>query len=309
MCTRPLKAYKSRHVNQETGKRQIAFNKTEGFVDQPLEISCGKCMECRLAKSREWAVRAMHEASLYTENCFITLTYNEESIPEDRSVRKEVFQKFMKRLRKEIQKNDPDRKIRYMACGEYGSSKNRPHYHAIIFNWDDPEKKLWTIRRGNPLYRSQLLERVWQYGYSSIGEVSFNTAAYVARYCTKKLTGEKAEKEYKLLDTETGEVIEIEPEFALISKGKNGKGLGYGWYQKYKGDTEKEFLTMNGHKVPIPEYYLRIMEKEEPERYKRYKINRAKGGNQEERKLNRKISREIVTESKNKLLIRSYEDI
>ena len=74
-------------------------------------------------------------------------------------------------------------------CGEYGDKLGRPHYHAIIFGVTFVDKKLWSIRRGNNLYRSATLEKLWPYGFSSIGTVNFETAAYVARYVTKKITG------------------------------------------------------------------------------------------------------------------------
>lgn len=306
-----MKGWYSRHVNQETGNRPITFDSTEAYLDRPIEVPCGKCIGCKLEKSRQWAMRAAHEASLYEDNSYITLTFNEKHYPKDHSVHKKTFQDFMKRYRKEIRKHDPNRKIRYLACGEYGASKRRPHYHAIIFNWRDPKEYLWTIKRGFPLYRSPVLEKAWQFGHSIVGDVTFESAAYVARYVTKKITGDKADKEYELLDRETGEIIRIEPEFALMSRGdKETRGIGFRWYQKYKQDTEKEYITINGMKVAIPDYYQRIMQEEEKERYEKLKLNKVKNAlkrradNTEERRK----QKEKVYQAKNKLLIRSYEE-
>ena len=116
-CYTPMKVWRSRYVNKKTGKRAITFKRSEAFTDLPLEIPCGQCIGCRLDKSRQWAIRCVHEASLYEENSFITLTYAPENLPKDRSINKETFKKFMKRYRKEIDKNDPGRKIRFMASG------------------------------------------------------------------------------------------------------------------------------------------------------------------------------------------------
>ena len=93
----------------------------------------------------------------------------------------------MKKLRKALGKNG--KRIRFFHCGEYGESTSRPHYHAIIFGYDFPDKKKWrTTDRGDILYRSPLLETLWDKGSSEIGSVTFESAAYVARYSLKKIT-------------------------------------------------------------------------------------------------------------------------
>ena len=118
---------------------------------------------------------------MYDDNCFITLTYSNQHIPADGSLDVRVFQKFMKRLRKRFGDG-----IRFYHCGEYGSLLGRPHYHACLFNFDFPDKYLWKENNGQKLYRSPSLEELWPYGYSSIGTVTFESAAYVARYILKR---------------------------------------------------------------------------------------------------------------------------
>ena len=131
-CYTPLKGWRSQE-RTESGKRAITFRLREGYADMPVDVPCGQCIGCRLERSRQWAVRCMHEASLYENNCFITLTYNEDHIPSDGSLKKDHFQKFMKRLRKKFGAG-----IRFFHCGEYGAELSRPHYHAILFNFDPP---------------------------------------------------------------------------------------------------------------------------------------------------------------------------
>ncbi len=193
-CFGPLKGWPSKKLTP-SGKRQVVFNISQAYTDRPVNIPCGQCIGCRLDKSKQWAIRCVHEASLYDNNSFITLTYNTEHLPEDRSLEVRVFQLFMKRLRKRF-----GTKIRFYACGEYGDQNGRPHYHACLFNHDFQDKKLW--KRGKDpsldLYRSADLEKLWPYGYSSIGEVTFQSAAYVARYIMKKITGPKGGGEIHL---------------------------------------------------------------------------------------------------------------
>ena len=120
-----------------------------------VTVPCGRCTSCRLEHSRQWAVRCMHEAQMHEGNSFITLTYAPEHLHEDYSVHKKELQKFFKRLRK-----NTGIKLRYFACGEYGDENRRPHYHAIIFGYDFPDKQLYTkTRTGDLLYRSPLLEK------------------------------------------------------------------------------------------------------------------------------------------------------
>lgn len=212
---------------------------------------------------------------MHEESCFITLTYNNENIPQDKSIHKKEIQKFIRSLRKKIKT-----KIRYFACGEYGDESGRPHYHAIIFGYDfSKDRQIWMkTKTGNIIYRSELLEKTWTKGYSSIGDVTFESAAYVARYVMKKRKGntEKAEKyseRYNAVDSETGDLYNVEEEFCLMSR---RPGIGKTWYEKYKGDTDKDFITIRGKPMKLPKFYDHQMIKEDEEEfnersYKRWK--------------------------------------
>jgi hypothetical protein len=246
-CYHPVTAYYSKKVNA-SGKRSLVFDKFRSYDGTPIKISCGQCVGCRLERSRQWAVRCVHEASLHDDNCFITLTYSPEHLPEYGSLALPDFQKFMKRLRKKFGKN-----IRFFHCGEYGDTYGRPHYHACLFNVDFPDKKLWKEVNGNRLYTSEILNKLWPYGHSSIGEVTFESAAYVARYIMKKITGKAAKAHYERFDLETGEVVNITPEYTTMSR---RPGIGKGWIDKYKSDVyPHDFVVMNKAKMRPPRYY------------------------------------------------------
>jgi len=254
-CYHPLKGYRARHQNQ-SGKRSVVFKAKDGFTDLPVTINCGQCIGCRLERSRQWAIRCVHEAQLNTDNSFITLTYDNKNIPRGGTLKKEHFQKFMKRLRFKLR----PKIIRYYHCGEYGENTARPHYHALIFNHAFPDKIQYSINDGNPLYISEELNKLWTYGFSTIGELNFDTAAYVARYVLKKVNGPMAEEHYQSLDPETGELSKIEPEYTTMSR---RPGIGSRWYDKYKSEVyPNDDVIINGKKMKPPRYYDGLYEKE-----------------------------------------------
>ena len=305
-CFTPLSAWYSKEQN-ETGKRPLVFSRAQALdPDSPLEIACGQCIGCRLERSKQWAVRCMHEASLYEDNCFITLTFNPESLEKrefPESLDKRDFQLFMKRLRKKFGAN-----IRYFHCGEYGDELSRPHYHACLFNFDFPDKKLFKITpTGSRLYISDALSKLWPFGFSTIGDVTFESAAYVARYITKKQTGKNAHKHYELIDKETGEVKQLKPEYTTMSR---RPGIGKAWFDKYHKDVyPKDFITVNGVKMRPPKYYDKEFEKLDSDYYSEIKAARIYQGlnHQDNNTVNRRCTREKVQENKMKLLVRPYE--
>lgn len=167
------------------GRRRIVFDRSEislskfknseSYVDQKLP--CGQCVGCRLERSRQWAVRCMHEASLHSKNCFITLTFNQEFLEQRKNVWSldyHDWRLFIKRLRNKF----GTKSVRYYHCGEYGQMcancdrslfycqcgtaqiviLGRPHYHACLFGFDFPDKELFRITStGHMLYTSKIL--------------------------------------------------------------------------------------------------------------------------------------------------------
>lgn len=271
-CYKPLKGWRSDEKN-ENGKYPVVFKhqktKTGHLKDlQEVELPCGKCIGCRLEYSRQWAMRIMHEASQHRENTFITLTFDDEYLPENLSIEKREWQLFLKKLRFEL----APKKIRFFMCGEYGTDQDlielginalgRPHYHAIIFGHEFQDKKpAPQSTPQNIQYTSDTLAKVWGKGFVTVGDVTFESAAYVARYVVKKVTGDQAIDHYQHLDPESGEIYLREPEFCLQSR---RPGIGRTWFDKYSGDLQKAFITVNGVKMQPPKYYDTLFEAKYP---------------------------------------------
>jgi len=249
-CFSPLHGNKSADLTAN-GKRKIVFG-GGGFRDLPVTVPCGQCIGCRLERSRQWALRLTHEAQLHDRKCFLTLTYNDESLPPGGSLRLRDFQLFLKRLRKHAKTQ-----IRFFHCGEYGESTNRAHYHAIIFGFrPDDLVKHSENGQGDQLYSSILLDKLWGLGQVRIGEVTFESAAYCARYILKKVTGEKAEAHYRTFDPITGEVFQRVPPYVTMSR---RPGIAREWFNKYFTDIyPSDFLILRGKKMLPPKFYDRV---------------------------------------------------
>ena len=185
---------------------------------------------------------------MHERNCFVTLTYDEEHIPNDWSLRVEDWQKFMKRLRKRYGEG-----IRFYHCGEYGDENGRPHYHGLIFNHDFVDRRPWKKGPRHAIDISGELQELWTDGFSTVGNVSFESAAYVARYQLKKITGEKADEHYEFMVPDTGEIVHRKPEYATMSR---RPGIGDPWFEKFAADAyPSDYIIMRGRKMRPPKYY------------------------------------------------------
>ena len=268
-CFCPLKCYRSKTRSPTTGRRPIVFNLRDGLVDQPVTLACGQCVGCRLERSRQWAVRIVHEASMHADNCFITLTYEDHHTPVGNTLVVADFQKFMKRLRKRFGDG-----IRFFHCGEYGELRGRPHYHACVFNFDFPDKVVWKRNEnGDTVYLSRILDELWGRGFCSVGDVSFQSAAYVARYIMKKQTGDEAFVHYETFDDVTGEIFYRQPEYVTMSR---RPGIGKGWIDKFGPDVfPHDYVVVNGAKSRPPRFYDAQYEIDNPRGFQRLKAVRA----------------------------------
>lgn len=274
-CVNPLPAVRSEFIN-DNGKFPMLFDskslKKVHFNDL-IWMPCGRCVTCRLKSSSDWAFRMMCESKSHSFSSFITLTYSPDNLPSDGSLNVSVFQDFFKRLRRRLDYNFGV-KVRSFHCGEYGDKNMRPHYHCIVFGWDFPDRYFWmNSPSGFPIFRSPLLEDLWPFGFSSIGEVSFEACAYVARYVVKKRTGSLASQRYEVVDTDTGEVIDLYPEYATMSR---RPGIGYDFFvSNYRDIYPKDFLTFgNGRQVPPPPYFDKLLQKFDPYLYDDVKNSR-----------------------------------
>ena len=194
----------------------------------------------------------MHEAQMHKVNSFVTLTYSDKFVPDDYSLNYKHFQDFMKRLRKRLGS------VRYYMCGEYGEDFGRPHFHALLFGCDFYDKVLWsTTPAGSKIYRSRTLEELWPNGYSSIGDVTFESAGYVSRYVMKKVTGLRADDHYTFVSPVTGEIFRRRPEFNKMSL---KPGIGFTWFQKFCVDVyPHDYVIVNGKPVVPPRYYDKLL--------------------------------------------------
>lgn len=249
-CYHPMPA-----VRMSDGSVKFISRNKRG-VEGSLELPCGQCIGCRLERSRQWAIRCLHEASLHESNAFITLTYDESNLPPGGTLVYRDFQLFMKRLRKVAGK------VTFYVGGEYGEDLSRPHFHACIFGYDFPDKVyLKKASDGSKLFTSKLLEKLWPAGMSCTGNVTFASAAYIARYCVQKVNGDGAKSHYETV-TEDGEVIQRLPEFNHMSL---KPAIGKRWLERFQSDVyPRDYVVVNGVRCKPPAYYDTLFEKENP---------------------------------------------
>lgn len=201
-------------------------------------VPCGKCPECLMQRSNEWAFRCALEASLYDKNCIITLTYNEANLPQGGTLVKRDMQLFLKRLRKHLRQA----RIRFFGCGEYGKKFDRPHYHIILFNHDFDDKYFFFVdKKGQKQFRSPMLEKLWNKGFSTVGEMSFESAKYCAKYL-QKIPPSYFDK--------------LKP-FLLMSR---RPGIGAGALKDSWLITDKVFV--NGKYIKVPRFFLSMFERQ-----------------------------------------------
>jgi len=259
-CTSPIRGWKK----LEGGGMTTSLNK--GYADQPMTVPCGQCITCRLERTRTWAIRCMHEAALHEQNIFTTITYDEEHLPYGETLVRSDLQKFIKRLRKKV----PNLRIFY--CGEYGDTTDRPHYHALLFNYRPNDAEKMAERNGKDIFRSDKLDKTWGMGHINFGNVEFQSAAYVAGYVTKKITGPDQEEHYQWIDDATGQIIDRTPPFQGSSK---NPAIGHDWLVRWMEDVySKDQIIIEGKAMRPPRYYDKMCEKYRPDLWRQVKIKR-----------------------------------
>lgn len=243
-CFGPLTAYRPR---SDSGDNRLVFRKTESETGIGIKIPCGKCAGCKLEASRQWAVRCMHEKRLHNASAFVTLTYDDDHLPRGNTLVLADLQNFMKRLRKHVWSQTRETGIRFFACGEYGSRTNRPHYHLLLLNTDFADKRLIKTGPEYNLYESPSLSRLWPAGNHALGDVTFESAGYVARYCLKKNQNGKTVTDGRL------------PEFITMSR---RPGLGHDYFNKFQDEIiSHDTIIVNGIASALPRFYDGKLEK------------------------------------------------
>ncbi|WNK12966.1 MAG: replication initiator protein [Microvirus sp.] len=332
-CYRPLDAFQC--VDGAVVFTEGKGNKRHD-ISRSLLLACGQCVGCRLERSRQWATRCIHEKQFHEEACFLTISYDDKNLPEHRSLRHEDIQLFLKRLRQHVVRNLPQSKtkptkctpplqwgatenqgnkfpfkrrktklainyVRYYMCGEYGDQTRRPHYHMCVYGWRPKDEKFWSTSRSSiqsRIYTSATLDKIWRLGKIWIGDVTFESAAYVARYIMKKVLGQAAANHYTEIDASTGEIKQRNPEYTRMSL---KPGIGARWLEKYATDVYPEGkVVVRGHTSTSPKYYDKKFKKMSPLEYEdllfeRHKEQQKRPGENSKERL---ATKEIVAKAK-----------
>ena len=273
--------------NPDVFHRIVEYDRNGNFgsINDVIQLPCGQCIGCRLDRSRQWADRCMLELEYHDSAYFVTLTYDDEHVPIHKyvtdystgefdhslSLNKRDFQLFMKRLRKHF----PNDKIRYFAAGEYGTNTLRPHYHAIIFGLHLNDLVPYSrSEQGYQYYNSESFQKCWSdsdgnpIGFAVIGDVTWETCAYTARYIMKKLTG---------IDALYYDMVNIEPEFTLMSR---RPGIARQYYDDHPDIYDHQFINIQtekgGRKIKPPKYYDKLFDVDQPEKMAEIKLIRQK---------------------------------
>lgn len=242
------------------------------YGDKLIMIPCGECEACIEQRTKSWAVRCCLEAAQYDDNCFVTLTYNPSSLPKEGVILKDV-QRFIKNLRNEYGSG-----IRYFGAAEYGSL-GRAHYHIILFNFFPKDAQCLTLNPyGGFYYKSKSLEKLWrsakklkdgkyhQLGFVSVGDVSYNSCAYVARYCLKKIKKELG-------------VVGVNKEFSFMSR---RPGIGEKYFRDHYDSlvaTDTIYGQFGGRLgVSSFRYFDKLIDRVDPDKLKDLKAQRIKKG-------------------------------
>lgn len=246
-----------------------------------IEIPCGKCYGCRMQYAREWADRCMLELQDHDDSYFVTLTYDNDNLPlndfidpvtgeigKTATLDKRDMQLFFKRLRKACESRGDANKIRYFMCGEYGSETYRPHYHAIIYGLRlDDLVEYKKNELGQQLYNSEFLQKIWPHGFVVIGEVTWDSCCYTARYILKKQIGQTSE---------VYERYNFVPEYTAMSR---RPGIARKYYDEHKDEIYKYdaihiSTKFGGKALKPPKYYDKLFDVEYPEESKFMKEHR-----------------------------------
>lgn len=256
-CYHPLLAYRTGAGVSFTQLRR------DGDVLNSIELPCGQCIGCRMRRASDWSLRVMHEAQMWEQNCFVTLTYGRGALPADSSLDHGDFQRFMKRVRFHVKKS-----VRFYMCGEYGPETQRPHYHACLFGVDFCDRKpAGKSGSGALFYESETLTKLWGHGFATVQDLVPETASYCARYIMKKVLGKDAKEHYG----------DRKPEYAAMSL---KPGIGAEWYKKFgRSDVHNhDFVVQNGIQRRPPKYYDKLLKRSDADRLEEIGFDREKRG-------------------------------
>lgn len=266
-CTNPLTAYQLKEYQGETSP--LVFPKPplhEMHLYNQLKVGCSKCIGCLKIRSMTKAIQ-LHCELQTTEgySWFITLTYDDDHIPDNLSLYKPHITNFIKALRRHREKYKHSGKFRYEQVGEYGTKTLRPHHHMAAFNLQLDDLELYSDNGKYKQYVSKLIEKKWSNGSVIIQELNFSNCLYIAQHSDKKIGNTTPNHEPEVLDAMTGEISKDRvPEYSTRS---SNPGIGALWYQKY-GDSDlynTDSIVINGREYKIPPYFDKQLKKHDPE--------------------------------------------
>lgn len=202
---------------------QLKILKQSGIENRPPTVPCGRCNECRARRISGWSFRLQKELLISNSALFVTLTYNTPPLTTKKfmNLEKIHLQNFFRYLRRDGQK------IKYYACGEYGTATMRPHYHIILFN-TTPE----------------MVEKHWSHGHIHFGTVTGASIGYCLKYMAKpgKIPLHQNDDRQK--------------EFALMSKKLGANYLTPEMKNWHLADIKNRcYATINEQKISLPRYY------------------------------------------------------
>lgn len=339
-CYHPILAYRDHPVGKVTLYAREQSHLYEHRTGQHFTVPCNRCSGCRRTQALAFATRCMHEAAQHEYNSYVTLTYDDKHLPSDLSLHHEHFVRFMKALRNRLCREErfilsdeqpsatlhcsygtashtliPEIQLlkpippRFYMAGEYGSLYGRPHYHAILFGIGFPDKTYHgRTKAGAKLYTSAELDKLWRMGYASIGNVTFASAAYIARYVMKKRTGDGNKDIYEIIDPETGEIYFRQKEYNEMSR---RPGIAKTWFDTYHEDYiyQDKIRLLDGRQVKPPRYYDKQLKRMDAAIYEHTKIARQleQIAHAEESTPERLAVREIVDNAKARLQTRNLD--
>lgn len=261
-CVSPISGWLGRTLTDK-GKRPVVFTRSLGFADQPRLVPCGRCSGCRASRAAQWSTRAYLEMLSHEQSYFFTLTYDDDHLPDGGVLVPRHLTLFWKSLRRKLA-----RPLRYLACGEYGDSTNRPHYHAIVFGLVLSD----LVPYSSTLSTSSEVSACWPHGQLLIGEATSASAAYVAGYVAKKLANLSYPPGYL-------------PPFLRVS---NKPALGRPWVSSHLSDLFYDRIYIGeGRTAPVPKHILSLLEVDRPEVYRNIKRLRREAAGFAERTLDR----------------------
>lgn len=235
-----------------------------------IHVPCGKCLGCKQAAAQAWGIRSLHETARSPYNTFVTLTYNDDHLPESSHIRWRDVQLLLKRLRKSATSDrnpitrDPHHNIRYLACAEYGPTTQRPHYHLILYNCAFADQ----FKVGKDLYDSLTLQQLWAdqngkpMGAARIAPATYERAVYIGKYTFKDKTSANWTRWRGQGGGEVNRWGEWRPRPRAWMSLR--PAIAKDWIAKYWQDLEHGYLIHNGNQIAIPRYYRKWVDQNRP---------------------------------------------